>query len=219
MQFPQLPGLAWIIAQLVGVYVRITGDTMTGQLVISIPASGGPLVMQSQGATTAFLERYDAVSAAPAFTGRKARGTIAAPAVIATNDEVVRMLGQAFDGTSYRNGGRFTFLIIDAAPSATSMASRWQLDLNDVGSVTPAETLRADRATGFSMFGANIVVDANRVFRNRIFTVGTLPAGVNGMRTFVSDSTVTLALGIGAVVVGGGANIVPVYYDGAWRAG
>jgi len=41
-----------------------------------------------------------------------------------------------------------------------------------------------------------------------------------GARGLVTDSTVNLATGLGAVVVGGGANIVPVYADGAdWRIG
>ncbi len=49
-----------------------------------------------------------------------------------------------------------------------------------------------------------------------IYTVATLPAGVVGMRAFVSN-----ALGpvFGAAVVGGGAVQVPVYYDGAWKVG
>lgn len=44
-------------------------------------------------------------------------------------------------------------------------------------------------------------------------------AGVGGRAT-VTDATATLTAGIGAVVVGGGANIVPVFSDGTnWRIG
>jgi hypothetical protein len=54
-------------------------------------------------------------------------------------------------------------------------------------------------------------------------TVGGLltpvAAGVGGRAT-VTDATATLTAGIGAVVVGGGANIVPVFSDGTnWRIG
>ena len=56
-----------------------------------------------------------------------------------------------------------------------------------------------------------------------VFTVATLPtyalAGMGG-RAFVTDATVTMTLGIGTTVVGGGTNKVPVYSDGAsWLIG
>ena len=54
-------------------------------------------------------------------------------------------------------------------------------------------------------------------------TVANLPSAVTGGaggRTFVTDATMTMALGIGTAVVGGGANKVPVYSDGAnWFIG
>jgi hypothetical protein len=54
-----------------------------------------------------------------------------------------------------------------------------------------------------------------------VFTVATLPAVTPaGQRSFVSDSTTTLAAGLGNIVAGGGANLTPVYSDGAnWRIG
>jgi hypothetical protein len=55
------------------------------------------------------------------------------------------------------------------------------------------------------------------------FTVGQLPgasAELLGTRSVVSNATVTLTLGIGTVVAGGGSNVVPVFCDGsAWRIG
>lgn len=56
-------------------------------------------------------------------------------------------------------------------------------------------------------------------------TVATLPTSAlnwvkAGMKAFVSDSNATLASGHGNTVAGGGANFVPVYYDGSdWRIG
>lgn len=53
------------------------------------------------------------------------------------------------------------------------------------------------------------------------YTAATLPSAAGsgaGAICFVTDSTQTLAAGIGAVVSGGGANFVPVYSDGTnWR--
>ena len=53
--------------------------------------------------------------------------------------------------------------------------------------------------------------------------VANLPAAAvagAGARSAVSNATQTLTAGIGAVVAGGGANIVPVFCDGTnWRIG
>lgn len=51
-------------------------------------------------------------------------------------------------------------------------------------------------------------------------TVANLAGAVQGARSFVTDATQAMTAGIGAVVAGGGANAVPVYYDGTnWRIG
>lgn len=54
-------------------------------------------------------------------------------------------------------------------------------------------------------------------------TVANLPAAAtagSGARATVSDASQTLTAGIGGVVAGGGANIVPVFSDGTnWRIG
>lgn len=51
------------------------------------------------------------------------------------------------------------------------------------------------------------------------YTVATLPAaGTAGRRAYVTDSNAAITAGIGAIVAGGGANIVPVFDDGTnWR--
>lgn len=55
------------------------------------------------------------------------------------------------------------------------------------------------------------------VTNNGVYTVATLPAGIKGDRTFVSDATVTT---FNSSVVGGGEEDVPVFYDGInWRIG
>lgn len=54
-------------------------------------------------------------------------------------------------------------------------------------------------------------------------TVANLPSAAvagAGARAAVTDATQTLTAGIGAIVAGGGANIVPVFCDGTnWRIG
>lgn len=52
------------------------------------------------------------------------------------------------------------------------------------------------------------------------YTVATLPASPGvGATAFVTDASTTLILGLGLAVAGGGANKVPVYFDGAWKYG
>lgn len=56
---------------------------------------------------------------------------------------------------------------------------------------------------------------------SQTYSVATLPPSPwTGLRSYVANSNATLAAGIGGIVAGGGANIVPVFYDGTnWRIG
>ena len=66
------------------------------------------------------------------------------------------------------------------------------------------------------------VIEVSRNF-DALLTVATLPAPAalyKVVRYTVSDSTVAAAGNFGAVVAGGGVNVVPVFYDGGnWRIG
>ena len=53
-----------------------------------------------------------------------------------------------------------------------------------------------------------------------VYTFSTLPVPSTGDRYFISDSSVAAATNFGGVASDGGANTIPVYYDGAvWRIG
>lgn len=63
---------------------------------------------------------------------------------------------------------------------------------------------------------ANTINDLN-ARTQYVGTVAELPEGGQGMRAFVTDATATT---FASAVAGGGANKVPVYFDGtAWRVG
>jgi hypothetical protein len=69
-------------------------------------------------------------------------------------------------------------------------------------------------------------VNVSGVIQHSVYTVATLTAAIGpsfiaaGMRAFVSDSANTLATRHGQTVAGGGANFVPVFYDGTnWIVG
>lgn len=51
--------------------------------------------------------------------------------------------------------------------------------------------------------------------RAPVTTFASLPTNpLPGTRAWVNDASVALTAGIGTLVAGGGANFVPVYYDG-----
>lgn len=53
-----------------------------------------------------------------------------------------------------------------------------------------------------------------------VTTVAALPSSIAGSNAYVTDSTVTLASGLGNALVGGGSYFTPVYADGTiWRIG
>jgi len=63
-------------------------------------------------------------------------------------------------------------------------------------------------------------LDVDGVIKKKVYTVATLPAATAGCEAWVSDASLTWTLGIGTVVAAGGANVVPVGYDGTnWRIG
>ena len=72
-----------------------------------------------------------------------------------------------------------------------------------IGTTTPSEKLDVDgniKASGTVTTGA--------------YTVATLPTPSTGMRCYVTDSNVAASGNFGATVAAGGANTVPVFYDG-----
>ena len=69
-------------------------------------------------------------------------------------------------------------------------------------------------------------VNVSGVIQHSVYTVATLASSIGpsflaaGMRAFVSDSANTLASHHGQTVAGGGANFVPVFYNGTnWIVG
>ena len=74
----------------------------------------------------------------------------------------------------------------------------------------------ATLTTGLTV-NSDQTVSCAKTVSTAVYTVATLPAGVQGMRAMVSDA---LAPAFGSTVVGGGAAVVPVFYNGtAWTVG
>lgn len=95
-------------------------------------------------------------------------------------------------------------------------------NINKVGSnLTDIVTRQHDQLQSISGSGTLHLSSSQVALVNSIdnntYTVATLPTGSLGKRSFVTDATVTL---FATAVVGGGANNVPVYYNGTnWMIG
>ena len=59
----------------------------------------------------------------PVFVGRRSRGTLAAPTVLANNDFIMSMLASGYDGTAFQNPSTIDFYV-DGVPSAGNIPTR-----------------------------------------------------------------------------------------------
>ena len=64
-----------------------------------------------------------ASNARPVFIGRRGRGTLAAPAVVASNDYLMSFLSSGFDGNAFQNPAAIDFYV-DGTPTAGNVPAR-----------------------------------------------------------------------------------------------
>lgn len=204
---------ATALAELDTEKVSKAGDTMTGMLSISLAAGNGLEVTDTvSGSGSEFVFNgnilstfYSSIASSSTLIMRKARGTAAVPVDVLTNDDAGLHRYQGYFG-AFRNIALIRVTVIETTPSATALAGRLSYSVNAVGSVVPSEILRLEHAVGLSLFGANPVIDSRRHYRDRIYTIATLPTpAVAGENIFCSD-------------LGGGAGkLVSTAASSVWR--
>lgn len=181
---------------------------------------GANIYLAAEGLTGFSFERYSANAQGPVNNLSKFRGSIAAPANISQNDILGQFVFRGYGGGQLLGGGRIQVIAIasTAAIATGDLQSRFVISLSSAGTSILAEVARFDDVGGFSMGGANPVIDQNRLHRMRSYTVATLPAaGTAGRRAMVSDA---LAPAFLVAVAGGGAIKTPVFDNGAaWVCG
>lgn len=106
------------------------------------------------------------------------------------------------DATSFSNG---VYVGFDTRVSAAAATNEIVIGYQAIGLGSNVTVIGNSSTTRTRLFGA---------VQSSGYTVATLPTGVQGMRAYVTDASTTVAAGIGTTVVGGGANVVPVFYDG-----
>lgn len=184
----------------------------------NITASGGNVTALANTATTSFdgfVATYNTATGATAGT----------PVKISTRS---RWTGAAWTGAASQNAD----WIVETTPvSGTNpITSSWDLSSQinaggytkrltvlSGGNVGIANTAPAETLDVTGTFAASSTIKAGATVRLKGYTVATLPAGTQGDTGFVSDA---LAPTFGATVVGGGAVVIPVFFDGTnWIVG
>lgn len=137
---------------------------------------------------------------------------------------VKRTMGEFYfridDPTNGAERAHLRFGVISAGVLATQMYLRNGVVIGSDSDISQGRGTIVTTGAWFVHNGSPIqVVTANGLLRKRVFTVATLPASgiANGDCAIVTDATATT---MGSIVAGGGANRVPVNYDGTnWRIG
>lgn len=198
-------GAAWTGA------INLKGPlTVTAQPAMTVNRDGG-------GSVSLNFRGYDNSALGGALVSyAAARGSLAAPLDSQSGDRMGIFTFEGYGGGGFRGTGGMQANVGTGTISATSMPCYLSFLTTPDGSVARAERLRIDQDGNLGV-GANIWLDANRIFRLRVYTVATLPtAGTRGRIACVSDATTPTFLG---ALTGGGAVSVPVFDNGsAWVA-
>ena len=170
------------------------------------------------GSGSAFVvSRWLANTAGPQVILAKSRGaTVGTFTALASGDRLGDLQWWGDNGAAMAVGSQIRAEATEAW-SGTANGTRITLSAVAPTTTTLTEIARLEPATGLSMFGANPVIDANRLFRTRPYTVATLPTvGTSDRLCSVTDASaptwnVTLA--------GGGAVRCLAYDNGTnWTA-
>lgn len=119
----------------------------------------------------------------------RGRGTQAGKLVPTTGDVLGSYHAGYYNGVGFTNAVSFRGTILAVTPSTTDGESRLILLCVPAASVTITEILRLDHATGLSLYGANPVIDQDRLHVLRQYTDATKPsaAGRTGKIIYVTD--------------------------------
>lgn len=151
----------------------------------------------------------------------------------ATVTQLEGVSSQVFSTNSSAVTNGYTFFASSpsiASSGTIATAYGYYCNTIKVTGVTTGVAFFSNGASDVSMFAGSLAIgkttapsvtlDVSGTIALKVFTVATLPsASPAGQHSFVSDSTVAVAAGLGLAPIGGGGNTVPVYSDGAWKIG
>lgn len=184
-------GSAWVTAFIIDTAGNIgIGSAPSEALQLTRTGSNAARIeVQGENVVNNRIRRYSSDATSPNYVMGKSRGSIASPSAVAQGDSLGTIIWQCFRGGQIRNTASIDVEMRAASPDTNAAESRFILMISP-GTNAPTEIMRIEHATGFSMFGANPVIDQNRHLRLRSYTVATLPsASPAGQLIYVSDGT------------------------------
>lgn len=195
----------------------VIGTWALGSIGIS-RAGGGSVSITLQGESTVApgFERYSNDATAPAFSFRKYRGTIAAPAVVVNSDVSGQINWNAWNSASGITVSNYTVRMFETTPGVGFMGAQIRRSVIAPGGSTNTEIERLDHTGGYQAFGANTYLSVNRAFRYRsasLVTLNALTGLTNGDTFLCSDAS----NGQGALVRHNGTNFRRVAESGTQR--
>jgi hypothetical protein len=201
-------------------------DSSTGSIVMGNNATvateyaGSAVTPQVQinalGAAASYLLARYSNDAGPArfFFGKSKAGTVGAHSATTTSDQLGAIAAAGNDGSQFRDGAHIVFEQT-AAITSNKAPARIRLETTD-GSGAVASRLSVEANGSIAMTGSfNTIIDTNRLYVHRSFTVGTLPsAGTAGRTAFASNGRMFDGAGVkegagsgtGGLVVDNGTN-------------
>ncbi len=167
---------------------------------------GEVLNVSNEGAVTRILfDNYFSGTGGNPFTFRKARGTAAAPSALANLDQMFNIQSRGYGATAYGVSSTFAAIATEAWTDA-AWGTKLEFTTTPTGSVTPNTHLTLidnhvrlgnTAIIDLQMGGANTVIDTDRLFRLRSYTVATLPTpGTAGRMAWASNCRVFNGAGV-----------------------
>lgn len=120
---------------------------------------------------------YSSNNTGPTINMSKARGVSTSILPTASGDNIGILIGQGAGTTSFVNAARIVFSAIETF-SDTAAGSRVDIRAAASGATSQTEIARYEVGTGFSMYGANKVINQERAIMFRTYTV----AGVSALQ-------------------------------------
>ena len=158
--------------------------------------------------------RYTSTSSSPMFYIVRSRGTIDAPSAVMNNDPLMRMDIRGYGATTFPVGRKADISILAAENwTDTLQGTKFSVSTCLIGGAVLAARFGV---SGYGDFYCTSTLSIGIYTAAQLAALNPLSL-VSGSRATCSDA---LAPAFGAAVVGGGAVVVPVYWNGAtWMVG
>lgn len=110
----------------------------TGGPAPTVSATTGLQIVGNVASSRAIF--VDAAASNATLIGRRADTSFSAPSVLVASDQIMSFAAQGYDGSTYRNGGNFSFFADENWAAGTNSGTRLDVRMVPVGSITTQST-------------------------------------------------------------------------------